>query len=363
MDVNHTETIIQKIRSILLVFFCLSLFYACQKNETKSKVSVNYELDRATSISFQTNYTIENLSVHLKGVELEILGQFEQRNKQIEFTPAVPFTNGKTYQLRYQQGTITEFSIKAKSDKGKPKVLAIYPSTDSVPENLLKMYIQFSKPMQEVGSSLDYITVLDEDDNELSDIFLALENELWNKEHTLLTLWLDPGRIKKDLIPNKEKGLPLNSGYTYRLKVNDAWKDAEGFRLHKGVEKKLIVTDRKNTKPNISSWKLEKPQLGTKDPLLVEFNEPLDAQLLRECFAILDDDSTIIEGRISLIQNEQGIAFIPSEDWKKGTYKLKILSILEDLAGNNLNRLFDTDLEATPEAEPSSFKTLNFILE
>ena len=39
----------------------------------------------------------------------------------------------------------------------------------------------------------------------MKSIFLELENELWNPEHTQLTLWLDPGRIKRDLIPNQRK--------------------------------------------------------------------------------------------------------------------------------------------------------------
>ena len=41
--------------------------------------------------------------------------------------------------------------------------------------------------------------------------FLDLQPELWNAEGTVLTLWLDPGRIKRDLIPNKELGIPLKA--------------------------------------------------------------------------------------------------------------------------------------------------------
>ena len=32
-----------------------------------------------------------------------------------------------------------------------PKVVAIYPSTDSIPVNVTRFYIEFSKPMQEMN--------------------------------------------------------------------------------------------------------------------------------------------------------------------------------------------------------------------
>ncbi|MEM7513074.1 MAG: hypothetical protein AAF388_19250, partial [Bacteroidota bacterium] len=33
-----------------------------------------------------------------------------------------------------------------------PEISAIYPSADTLPENLLRMYIQFSSPMKTVGN-------------------------------------------------------------------------------------------------------------------------------------------------------------------------------------------------------------------
>ena len=346
----------------LLVFFCLSII-SCQNKERPSSIKVNYVNETAVSISFQSNYEIKDLSVHVKGVEIEILGEFEYRGKELYFVPVVPFTNGKSYQLRFKQGTIEEFSIKSKANVKKPRVLAIFPSVDTVPENLLKMYIQFSKPMQQVGNALDFVHLYDKNDNKLEDVFLPLENELWNEDQTILTLWLDPGRIKKELIPNKEKGLSLKQGETYKIVIDNSWRDADGMKLFKGVEKQIFVADRDEQKPDVNLWKVIPPASNSNDVLSIEFNEPLDAILLTETFQLLNDKIKIVEGRFNKAHNEKALVFIPEKKWKKGRYQLKINSELEDLAGNNLNRLFDVDLQNNFKQENEKFKSIKFEIE
>ena len=79
--------------------------------------------------------------------------------------------------------------------------MAIYPTQDTVPENLLKIYLQFSKPMRE-GQALRHIELLKNNRDTLPGVFLDLQPELWNVDRTTLTVWLDPGRIKRDLQPN-----------------------------------------------------------------------------------------------------------------------------------------------------------------
>ena len=42
--------------------------------------------------------------------------------------------------------------------------------------------------------------------------------------------------------------------------------------------------------------------------------------------------------------NQNFALFKPTQDWDKETYIIKCDSIIEDLAGNNLERLFDRDI-------------------
>ena len=61
----------------------------------------------------------------------------------------------------------------------------------------------FSQPMQE-GVSAEHICLVKGEKDTLKNVFLDLQPELWNHDRTMLTLWLDPGRIKRDLQPNRQ---------------------------------------------------------------------------------------------------------------------------------------------------------------
>ena len=82
--------------------------------------------------------------------------------------------------------------------------------------------------MQE-GDELKHIHLIKDGRDTLSSVFLDLE--LWNNERTMLTLWLDPGRIKRELQPNKLLGPPLIKGSHYQLLIDKDWQDAEGILL------------------------------------------------------------------------------------------------------------------------------------
>ncbi len=50
---------------------------------------------------------------------------------------------------------------------------------------------------------------------------------------------------------------------------------------------------------------------------------------------------------------ETGFLFTPEKPWETGLYKLQVESRLADLAGNNLNRLFDVDLQSRKSIKSS----------
>lgn len=61
-----------------------------------------------------------------------------------------------------------------------------------------------------------------------------------------------------------------------------------------------------------------------------------------------------ISGQVLLKNNERIWCFIPDNRWAPGQYKIKIESRLEDLAGNNLNRLFDQEITDKKEVSSES---------
>ena len=61
-------------------------------------------------------------------------------------------------------------------------------------------------------------------------------------------------------------------------------------------------------------------------------------------------------------QRRSELIFKPDLDWKVGDYELLIDSKLEDLAGNNLNHLFDKDLLASDNSLYTKFKSIFFTI-
>jgi Bacterial Ig-like domain len=138
-------------------------------------------------------------------------------------------------------------------------------------------------------------------------------------------------------------GNPLKKGNWYTLVVSNEWKDVQGLSLPNKIEKKFFVEGRDSRAVEIASWNIQPPGAGTNQALLINFGESLDYFLLGETISIINDQNETIAGEIKITDTERKIAFAPQQPWKKGNYRIQVKAILEDLAGNNLNRPFDRD--------------------
>jgi len=360
MDVILTNIITKRIK-VLLVFFCVSLFFiSCAQEEMVHNISVHYEGDKGLSVYFKGSSTTQYRIATKENNTVGILGELNAEGVDITFTPIIPFTNGAHYQILKNEQVLGAFSIKERAPSVPPKVMAVYPKLDTVPENLLKMYFVFSKPMQEIRNSLDFITVINLETQKEENIFLSLETELWNADHTELTLWLDPGRIKKDLVPNKNLGIPIKRGNNYELILSSEWNDTEGNPLGKEHRKKIVVIAPDVQLPSVKNWEVTVPTAESKEALGIAFGEYLDAMLIEKNIHILSASNQVVSGSFLTMGDANSTLFIPKERWKKGSYTLVVQSSMEDLAGNNLNRLFDTDLQQQQRINTSKTKEISF---
>ncbi|MCB0665067.1 MAG: hypothetical protein KDC80_04560 [Saprospiraceae bacterium] len=288
--------------------------------------------------------------MYLKNSKTSILGSWAENNDLFYFRPVVPFTDGKTYLVKTASEVLDTFRPEL-IEYIPSRILGIYPSTDTVPENLLKIYITFSRPMGEQLSG-DFITVLNPDGDSLTKVFLPLQPELWNKSRDCLTLWLDPGRIKRDLGPNLWLGTPLVKGQSYKIVIASQWKDQMGYPLASSFEKTFTVREPDRIKPDPRDWRVEIPKSGTRQPLRIHFRESLDFSLLSDCINIFQVDT--IPGKVTISDNQDIWIFTPELDWESGFYKIGIDSRLEDLAGNNMIRLFDEEIKDTFQPYPAA---------
>ena len=342
---NYTKTGFC-IRWSLVFYFS---FTACTEKKDTGSVSIQWEGDKAIAIvipqrflsSVSKDSVHDLLHIHLPKSDHRIIGDYFIEDDKVIFKPIIAFTRGLKYKVYVRNELIDEIAIPADNSTVAPEVVAIYPALDTLPENLLKFYISFSKPMQE-GDVLQHIHLIKEGRDTMSSVFLDLE--LWNHERTMLTLWLDPGRIKRDLQPNKVLGPPLNKGSYYQLIIDKDWQDTQGLLLKENVSKNFFAGSRDSISPDEKLWDIDAPESGTREQLMISFNESLDLVLAENTISVTDANGNEVKGKHEVNNDGTILYFLPDIEWKPGIYILQIESRLEDLAGNNLDRLFDTDL-------------------
>lgn len=272
-----------------------------------------------------------------------MIGDFSYAQGEIRFTPLISLQKGKTYFLLDQEKKVQAILVPEVAFV-QPKVLAVYPSADTLPANQLKFYLHFNLPMS-AGKAYERVKLIRDKQDTLIFPFVRLEPELWNREKTRLTLWLDPGRVKRDLNPNRELGAPIQFGSHYELMVDSSWEDQQGHPLGTAFIKNFFVRGDDRKKPDLKTWKVTAPAAGTKAPLRIAFGEAMDHALASRVIEVLNAQKANCAGSISFQDKEKVLLFTPDQPWQAGVYQLRVGAELEDLAGNNLNRLFDVDLQ------------------
>jgi hypothetical protein len=219
----------------------------------------------------------------------------------------------------------------------------VYPSAEILPENLLKFYVHFSAPMSR-GHIYDHIQLRDDQGKVIALPFLEIDEELWSPNLTRLTLFIDPGRIKRGVRPLEEVGPALESGKRYTLVIDQACVDGAGNPLQKSFQKVFQVGPADRDPPDPARWKIDPPQAATREPLIVTFAEPMDQALAQRVIHVTTPAKIAVEGEVRLEDQERRWTFVPSQQWQRGPFRLVVQMTLEDLAGNNIGKPFDVDL-------------------
>lgn len=243
-----------------------------------------------------------------------------------------------------------------------PAIVRVYPTADKLPENLLRLYIHFSAPMQH-GDVYDFLRLLDENGRQVVKPFLEVGEELWDPSGKRLTVLFDPGRVKQGLKPREELGPILQSGHEYTLViepeirnasgiVTSRWCDAFGVPLTSPHRFRFRAVPPETRPVEPAEWSLSAPPAGTRKPLSVDLKRSLDHALLERVVRVATPDGKPVGGDIKLGEHETIWHFTPRAEWKAGDYFLEAESILEDLAGNRIGRSFEVDETGPQRDEP-----------
>jgi hypothetical protein len=276
-----------------------------------------------------------------------LLGTLRREGEALLFIPRFELQPGLRYRAVYTEPggpSATSFLEVAKAPPAPlTEVLRIDPSPETLPENLLKFYLHFSAPMTR-GEAYRRVHLLDERGEAVDMPFLEIEQELWDRDLRRLTLLFDPGRVKRELLPNQEVGSPLREGSRYTLAVDRGWPDARGNPLAREARKPFRVGPPDHTPPRTSDWRLDLPRPGSLEPLVATFPEPLDRALLESVVEVRDSGGTPVAGTALVESGDTRWRFTPRDPWRAGAYVLRAAMILEDLAGNSLGRRFEVDV-------------------
>ena len=307
-----------------------------------------------------------------------IQGSYQLKGKKLLFEPLFPLQYDINYHAtlnvlrgeqltgleRIQKSKIIEETFRLNKPNLNPSTVVtyVYPSANSLPENLLKFYVHFSAPMSQ-GNVYTHIHLYDSKDRKIPLPFLELGEELWNPSETRITILFDPGRIKKGLLPRENEGPVLIQGKSYKLRIESDWLDASGTPLKESFTKTFSVTAPDNQIPSPNHWKVNAPKAGTKNPLMVDFSEPLDHALISRLIWIETSAQKFIEGSIVIKNAEKHWIFTPKEPWEPSDHKIVIETKIEDLAGNTVTRPFEVDrLEGPKEKTNEEFLRINFTI-
>jgi hypothetical protein len=297
-----------------------------------------------------------------------LLGSYRLAGDVVRFEPRFPLEPGIRYRAEFNPSSLdaaarsispagapnpsrppspttltAEISLPQRDANPTTKVDRVYPSSSTLPENLLRFYIHFSAPMSR-GEAYDHIRLLDPTGKPVEGPFLELHEELWSADGTRFTLLFDPGRIKRGLKPREELGPVLEAGKSYDLVIDREWTDSAGRPLKTGFRKSFRALAADESSPDPKDWSVQSPRPDTRDPVEIRFPRALDRALLDRLLAVQDQAGKIMPGQVTVDGAETIWRLEPVMPWRAGDYRLVIGTDLEDVAGNSIARPFEVDL-------------------
>jgi hypothetical protein len=283
----------------------------------------------------------------------DVLGRYHVFRDGILFAPHFPFEPGLSYRAtfdlrplgrsEYSDMLTHEFSPRRKRGVLPAEVKHIFPSSDRLPENLLRFHVCFSGPMQRgrVGAE---ISLLGPDGEPAADTLYRAPVELWDGSMRHLTILLDPGRLKRGVGPNRELGPPLKTGRVYTLAVGAGMTGLSGGRLPETVYKRFRVTNAVREPIAVEQWTVVPPETNSRQPLVILFPRPLDWALLSHEITVASAREQSMDGKVTIDQCERRWSFKPGSPWASGSYHVRVGSNLEDVCGNSVTAAFDKPL-------------------
>ncbi len=327
----------------------------------------------AERTEFELTHYEFKVRVNRTGEGIEFMeGTYSRDGTRLMFTPRFPPTPGVEYSVeidhkvlvcdQFLKNVVSKISLRKVPPVKPTEIEHLFPTADILPENTLRWYIQFSAPMAR-GDVYRHLRLLDERGKPVIHPFLELDEELWSPDGKRLTVFFDPGRVKRGLKPREEDGPVLIEGKSYTLIIDKAWEDEAGFPLKESLKKTFKVTKPDDAPIDPKSWKLAGPT-DAKGALKVTFEKPLDRALADRMLTVRGPDDKPLSVTVTVNASQTGVELRPtSQLWVAGEYQLVIDKRLEDVCGNRVGRAFEIDvIRPIPENAGETSVVLPFVV-
>jgi sugar phosphate isomerase/epimerase len=303
-----------------------------------------------------------------------MLGNLATTASGLRWTPRFPLAPGLRYFVRINFGKLnghetrwcsTTFALNDVTLPATTSILSVSPMLAKLPENTLRMYVEFSHPMTK-GHAYEHITLLKEDGSPVKFPFLELEEELWAPGGTRLTLLFDPGRVKRGLKPREEDGPILEEGKKFTLVISPKWKDQNGAPLKAEFRHTFDVLAPDDRAIDPAKWVVTTPK-KFQQPVLIQFEKSLDRALVQRMIQVRRADGQEEQVQIRLSARQDQVELHSANrpgNWQPGKYKLVIDHRLEDLCGNRVGEPFELDvLKPIPKKQETKTTEIPFTIE
>ena len=289
--------------------------------------------------------------------DITIAATFTITQDGLDVVPTYPLDPGRSYVVRLDPArlptpraeapVVTTLTMPAAIAGAATTVSGIFPSSTVWPENTLRFYLHFSGPMGG-SSAVGHVRLVDAHGEEIEDVLLEIDVDLWNTDYTRRTVFFDPGRVKRGIRPNRELGRALVAGQRYAIVVGTTWKDADGRPLSKEFRHDFTAGPAVEVAVTPTAWSIGPAIVGTRDPVVVEFPWSLDEGLLHRALGVTTANGTVIDGAIAISDDERRWTFTPARTWEAVAHSLVVLTLLEDPAGNRVGEPFEFEMFGTP---------------
>ena len=285
-----------------------------------------------------------------------IFGSYSLGGDTLQFVPQFPLSGWRALSRGDvppgQKPERTDYSLPAVAlTDVLPHVVKVYPSSETVPANLLKFYIYFSEPVRQSNQIFDQLHILDENGKTVYDPWRRFQQ--WSDDGKRLTLWIHPGRVKQGVNLREDFGAVLQPGHKYTLVIDAEVTDLAGRPMSCASKNTFAAAAEDHERLSLDKWDVKSPKAGTREPLLVTFPRPLDYALMKRLIAVRGRTLGEPVDGLRRTRRWRKIVFVPSRPALVGgcAHGQCLHELLEDLAGNTPVRVFDTDMQH-PDTRP-----------